>query len=138
MGIELILVIFPLVIVLAIFIGLFFREVIRNQKLKETQRAVIDDAIRRSRSTIEGQTYEQICTLLPQWKCGTPSDARFLGSPIDYVVFKGLSNNCVEEIIFVEVKTGSSKSTKRQNSVKNAVRNGKVKFELLELDKNAS
>ena len=36
-----------------------------------------------------------------------PGDSRFLGSPVDFVVFAGLwEADEVEQIVFVEVKTG--------------------------------
>jgi len=35
-------------------------------------------------------------------------DIRFLGSPVDFIVFKGLYDGNPEEIIFVEVESGNS------------------------------
>jgi predicted Holliday junction resolvase-like endonuclease len=35
-----------------------------------------------------------------------PRDARFIGNPIDYVVFDGLSEGQLRRIVFLEVKTG--------------------------------
>lgn len=121
---------------MAIFAFLYVREVIRGkvaeqrhaQDIKE-QRA---DAVKRSRSVIEGMVAEQLVPHFPEWK-HTPSDARFIASPLDYVVFSGLSKDKVEEIIFVEVKTNSSQTTKRQRSVRDAIKNGKVSYELLEI-----
>src|SRR6267154_6463393 len=46
------------------------------------------DSVDRSRSTLKGQIAEQMAPLLPGFPY-MPSDARFLGDPIDYVVFKG-------------------------------------------------
>ncbi len=94
-----------------------------------------EDAVKHSRSVIEGQVFEQLVPHFPEWN-HTPSDARFLGSPLDFVVFDGLHEDYVKEVIFVEVKTGNSKVTKRQRSVRKAIREGRVKYELLEL-KNA-
>jgi len=37
-----------------------------------------------------------------------PTDARFLGSPVDFVVFNGLSGDSPEEVVFLEVKTGKA------------------------------
>lgn len=127
---------FILVAVLAIG---WVREVLKSktaemrhlQDIKE-QRA---DAVKRSRSVIEGQVAEQLVPHFPEWSY-TPSEARFLASPLDYVIFEGLSNDEVKNIKFVEVKTGQSKSGKRQISAKKAIENGKVSYELLELDMN--
>jgi len=90
------------------------------------------DAIKRSRDVLEGKIYEQLAPLFKNWVFD-PSDARFLGSPLDFVVFKGMSRGEPKEIVFVEVKTGSSKLTKHQNKLKKLVEEGKVSFELIEL-----
>src|SRR5882724_11599495 len=46
------------------------------------------DSVERSRSTLKGQIAEQMAPLLPGFPF-LPADARFLGDPVDYVVFKG-------------------------------------------------
>jgi len=56
---------------------------------------------------------------------GWPYDAnkfRFLGNPIDGIQFED------DEIIFVEIKTGKARLTASQKSVKQLVKEGKVKF----------
>jgi predicted Holliday junction resolvase-like endonuclease len=55
-----------------------------------------------------------------------PSDMHFLGQPIDYIVFDGLHGDEVNKIVFLEVKTGESKLTKREKSLKEAVEKKKV------------
>jgi predicted Holliday junction resolvase-like endonuclease len=57
-----------------------------------------------------------------------PKTAHFLGQPIDYIVFGE------DEIVLVEVKTGKSKTTKKQNLIKKLVEEGKVRFELVRFD----
>jgi predicted Holliday junction resolvase-like endonuclease len=59
---------------------------------------------------------------------GSPDDAYFLGAPIDFVVFEGLSEGALEEIVFVEVKSGAGKLTKRERAIRNAVSAGKVSW----------
>jgi len=117
----------------------WIREVIRSKQIElkhsqdiKDQRA---DAVKRSRSVIEGQVAEQLVPHFPEWKY-TPSEARFLASPLDYVIFEGLSNDEIKNIKFVEVKTGQSKSGKRQISARKAIEEGRVGYELLELDMN--
>ena len=91
------------------------------------------DAVKRSRSTIEGQVFEQLVPHFPEWKY-TPSEARFLGSPIDYVVFEGMSTGKPDKIVLVEVKKGTSKTTPLQNKIKKLIKEGKVEWETLELE----
>ncbi len=91
------------------------------------------DAVKRSRSVIEGQVFEQLVPHFPEWK-HTPSDARFLGSPIDYVVFDGMSTGSPDKVIFVEVKKGTSSTTRLQNRIKKLIKAGKVEWETLKLE----
>ena len=59
---------------------------------------------------------------------GSPDDAHFLGAPIDFVVFEGLSEGEVQEIVFVEVKSGRGKLTKRERAIRDAVAAGRVSW----------
>lgn len=63
-----------------------------------------------------------------------PDDAWFLGAPIDYVVFDGMSRGEVEQVVFVEVKTGGGKLTRRERQIRDAVREGRVRWVELRRD----
>ena len=70
----------------------------------------------------------------------SPSDARFLGDPIDYVIFNGYSNlrdngDGVDdlEVIIVEVKSGRAHVKKEQRAIENAVNAGRVRFETIRI-----
>ena len=56
-----------------------------------------------------------------------PNNAHFLGAPIDYISFGD------DEIVFIEVKTGASRLSKKQRNIKALVEEGKVRFELVRL-----
>ena len=62
-----------------------------------------------------------------------PAEARFLGAPIDYVVFDGLGSGELREIVLVEVKTGRSQLNTNELEVERAVAEGRVSFEILRL-----
>lgn len=63
-----------------------------------------------------------------------PKDARFLGSPIDFVVFNGRSNGTVEDVVFIEVKQHKGvRLTPAEASLKDAVDSGRVRWERLDL-----
>lgn len=92
------------------------------------------DAIRRSREVIHGKVTEH---LIPFFRAfpWNPADARFLGSPIDFVVFDGLSEGAVREVILVEVKSGSRKVlSARERSVEHCIKRGDVSFRILHPD----
>ena len=77
------------------------------------------DAVRR------GRRMEQLAPLLSS---DFEGDIRFLGGPVDYVVFK--PDGTVE---FVEVKTGQSNLSVKQEKIKRAVESGKVTWRTLRL-----
>lgn len=67
-----------------------------------------------------------------------PADARFLGSPIDFVVFSGRAAGSVEEVVFIEVKQHAKVAlTKPERSLKDAVEAGHVRWERLDLAEGA-
>jgi predicted Holliday junction resolvase-like endonuclease len=61
-----------------------------------------------------------------------PEDFRFLGSPVDYIAFKGLDGNEIPEIIFFEIKTGRGQQ-KREIKVEEAVKSYRVKYVYVDL-----
>ena len=90
------------------------------------------DAIERSRAVITGKVVEQLTPYLPQFKYN-PKDARFIGSPVDLIVFDGLDEGNLRKIVFIEVKSGKSSLSKREKLVKDAIEKGKVEYEILSL-----
>ena len=73
--------------------------------------------------------------ILPDFP-GEPSEAHFLGKPVDYIVFNGSSKEEISEIIFVEIKTGSSALTRTEKSLKDAVKNKKISWKEVRLRTN--
>ncbi|MEK6986553.1 MAG: Holliday junction resolvase-like protein, partial [Candidatus Thermoplasmatota archaeon] len=66
-----------------------------------------EDSVSRSRSTLSGKFLEQLAPHFPDFPYD-PTDLRFLGTPVDYIVFDGLSGGEVAEVVFLEVKSGKS------------------------------
>jgi predicted Holliday junction resolvase-like endonuclease len=92
------------------------------------------DAARRSRGVMAGKGAEQMAPLVPAFADRfDPAEARFLGAPIDYVVFDGLGEGELREIVLVEVKTGRSRLNANEQEVERAVAEGRVSFEVLRL-----
>jgi len=90
-------------------------------------RAVRLDAVQRSQAVTVGKVYEQLMPYLPAFQFN-PKDARFLGSPVDFVVFDGLDDGQVRRVVFVEVKSGAAQLTPRERQVREAVKAGRVGF----------
>lgn len=57
------------------------------------------------------------------------ADCRFLAEPIDMIVFRGASEMAVSHITFMDVKTGESRLNAHQRQVRDAVNDGRVRFE---------
>jgi predicted Holliday junction resolvase-like endonuclease len=83
-------------------------------------RAVRLDAVQRSQAVTAGKVFEQLIPYLPGFAFN-PKDARFLGSPVDFVVFDGLSDGAVRRVVFLEVKTGGAELSRRERQVRDAV-----------------
>ena len=108
-----------LFIVLASFLaGFFIATIILLSKLKEMK----EKGIKKSREVIEGKVLENLFPFLKGFPF-SPSDVRFIGSPIDMVVFEGLSKGKVEKIYFVEVKRNkTAQLSEREKQIKNVVK----------------
>jgi len=81
----------------------------------------------RSQATITGLVHEQLIPYLPGFPFN-PKDARFLGSPVDLVIFDGLDAGELREVVFIEVKTGGASLSKRERQLRDAVRAGRVSW----------
>lgn len=96
------------------------------------------DAVMKSRSILAGQFSEQLAPYLPDFNFN-PSECKFIGKPIDFICFSGLDDkdkNEVDEIVFVEVKSGKSKLSKMEKSVKDAIESKKVRWEEYRIDED--
>ena len=90
-------------------------------------RTVREDAVLRSHAVTAGKIYEQLVPYLPGFAFN-PRDARFIGPPVDFVIFDGLSEGEVRRIVFVEVKAGGSQLTTRERGVRDSVKAGQVEW----------
>jgi predicted Holliday junction resolvase-like endonuclease len=90
-------------------------------------REVRRDAVRRSLAVVTGKVSEQLVPYWPQFPF-PPRDARFLGAPVDFIVFDGLSEGTVRRVVFVEVKTGDARVSPRERGIRDAVDRGAVEW----------
>ena len=79
-----------------------------------------EDAVQRSLAVTAGKVHEQLVPYLPEFGFN-PKDARFLGSPVDLVVFDGLADGAVKRVVFLEVKTGGASLTARERQVREVI-----------------
>ena len=95
------------------------------------------DSVNRSRSTLKGKIAEQMAPVLQEFAFN-PADARFIGSPVDYIIFDGLTEVADDQktsihIVFMDVKKGAGKLTRVQRIIKKAVEDREVAWQTLHL-----
>jgi len=109
----------------------------RDYEIKELRDQLVDAVdnnkkILSSKKSSEvrlGQISENVAPFLE----GCPYDSHnmmFLGKPLDFIVWD--YDNA--EIIFLEVKSGNSKESKRQRLIKNIVKEGKIFYEKMRIN----
>ncbi|MDD7458375.1 MAG: Holliday junction resolvase-like protein [Treponema sp.] len=115
-------------LVLIFAAGFFLGRLIQFVKGRAAIKQNRKDAIKKSRAVIGGQVAEQVAPFLPGFPCN-PGDVSFLGKPVDFVAFCGLAEkDKIEEVVFIEVKTGQSKLNGHEKQLKDAVKNGRVRY----------
>lgn len=59
------------------------------------------------------------------------ADCRFLAEPIDMIVFEGASENKINHITFLDIKTGNAALNRHQRQIRDAVKDHQVKSEVI-------
>jgi predicted Holliday junction resolvase-like endonuclease len=98
------------------------------------------DSVNRSRSTLKGKISEQMAPFLPEFPF-LPADARFIGNPIDFIVFDGYTKAKDDEgdsvsVVLVEVKKGKGKLTRNEKLIERAVNEGRVSWRTVTIEDN--
>lgn len=123
-----ILITFLAAIIIAYKIGIKLGHYQRNKHWEAELPNHRKDAINRSRAVLGGQFSEQLAPFLPNFPYN-PNECRFIGKPIDLIVFKGMNEKNIEEVKFIEVKSGNSKLTPQERKLKEAIENKRVTWE---------
>lgn len=102
-----------------------------NEWIAVNERRIRDDAAKRSAAVNFGKVAEHFVPFHSNFAFN-PQDARFIGSPIDLILFDGATDSKDEiTIYFIEVKTGNSKLVELQRKIKSAVANKRIEWLLL-------
>jgi predicted Holliday junction resolvase-like endonuclease len=112
----------------------------RDETIEEARK----ESVTQSRNALKGRIAEQMAPLLPGFAY-QPADSRFLGNPIDYVVFNGYTefadgdgSDADLEIVLLEIKQGSAQLSRVQRAIRRAVEEGKVRFEVARVDEDGN
>lgn len=101
-----------------------------RQWIMDNEDRIRKDAANRSVRNVLGKVTEHLIPFSEAMKQFNPKDIRFIGSPIDLIVFEGAEELKQDEIVihFVEVKTGTSALSKRQKLIMEAVKAKRVEW----------
>ena len=103
-----------------------------RQRLEEEREKVRREAITQSRAVLGGKFTEQMAPYLPDFSYD-PTEARFIGSPVDLIVFPGLSSGDPKEIVIMEIKTGKNcQLTPQERKIQKLIEDGMVRWELIQ------
>ncbi len=100
----------------------------RQEVLDKSMKLATTGAQTTSKSVNAGKLLEKVFPTMKDFKWEL-SDCRFLGEPIDLIIFHGLTAGKIASIDFLEVKSGKAVLNKHQKDVKEAIENNKVKYE---------
>jgi predicted Holliday junction resolvase-like endonuclease len=97
-------------------------------------------SVNTSRAVLKGKMAEQMAPIMPEFQY-LPSDAKFLGDPVDYVVFDGYTDyrdgdGRAEdiEVVLIDIKSGGARLTKGQQAIAQAIAEGRVRFETIRIN----
>ncbi len=107
-----------------------------DKRIGKREKEIRQKAIAQSRAGQLGKTLEKVVPMFPGFG-HHPYDVRPVFDPIDFVIFDGYYQGSVTDICFVEFKTGQSRITPVQSSIKAAIENKRVHFEEKRLSSDA-
>ncbi len=106
----------------------------------EQESSIRRDAADRSRYVLKGKIAEHMIPMYRDVFKYDPSDARFIGAPIDYLIFDGytavkdMNSDEPITVILADIKTGNATLNRTERKIKEAVEQGRVRWETIQLD----
>jgi len=114
--------------ILLLLIGYLLGRRTMDHHWREQLPKIRNEAVKGSRSVLTGKFSEQLAPFMPDFPY-SPTEARFIGSPIDFIVFQGMDGKEIEEVVFVEVKTGKAQLSKTERILRDAIKAKRVRWE---------
>ena len=95
---------------------------------------IVKSRLKQSRAVLGGLVSEQMAPLLPGFPFD-PGDCRFVGKPVDFIVFRGMNEKNISEVIFLEVKSGTGRNLNDQEKkLRETIQTGKVSWAEFDID----
>ena len=105
------------------FIGFLIMKILSFKEFKNIRK----EAVKGSRNAITGEIYEKILPALPNFPYA-PKDMVFIGKWCDYIIFDGLSDGDLREIVFLELKSWKSRLNANERAIKNIISQKSVRY----------
>ena len=115
------------IILSLLYTGYVIGKIISNRKWENNLPDIRNNAIIHSRAVLAGQFSEQLAPYLPDFPFKA-TECRFIGKPIDLIVFKGMDEKNIHEVEFVEIKSGKSKINKHEKNLRDTIKKGNVRW----------
>ena len=97
------------------------KAILSEWKISE-EKGLRKDAVTRSMGVNFGKITEHLVPFSVHLQDFDPRDIRFIGSPVDLMIFDGAtSKKETIDIYFVEIKTGSGQLSKKQKTIRDAI-----------------
>lgn len=114
-------------VVITVLINKVRKNIEKFSELKKERDKILSQ--KKSSEVRLGKIGENMAPFFAEWPYD-PNKFRFIGDPIDGLQFTD------DGVIFVEIKTGKARLTNGQKSIKNMVKEGKVKFVTFRVDES--
>ena len=98
-----------------------------EREVPEIAQAEKEQAVKKSRAVMGGHFSEQLAPYLPDFPF-KPTEVRFIGKPIDFIVFEGMDEKNISKVTFVEVKSGKSKLSSQERKLRAAIEGNHVEW----------
>ena len=126
--IPIIIAVAAVTVLIFLAIGIVVGKAVQAAKTQQIIKTEREKAVKKSREILGGQFGEQIAPFLPNFPCN-PGDCKFLGQPVDFIAFPGSAEGkSVDEVLFIEVKSGRSQLSEREKQIRSAIKNGRVRY----------
>ena len=111
-----------------------YKERLKTPRNKQWEREIRADASRRSKAVKIGHTVQHIAPWLsPVLDKYQPDELRVSNNPLDFIALEGLASKRVKHIGFIEIKLNQSGLNETERSIKRAVDESEVSFEVIRI-----
>ena len=106
----------------------------REEELQEEHDAIDERVQKRIDTSVKVRFGQVVQNVLPEFSAYRPDEMRWLGDPVDWVVFDGKQTGTIKEIVFMEGKSTEKTPLKPiQRDLQRAVNEKRVAFRTISL-----